>query len=79
MSETPKFQPIILRHELARKVIAVAKTRIEGAWAAYIDAVPGENHDNEEDVVLRNGAKLYEPIARALFPREPFKTLPYAP
>lgn len=55
---------------------AVARTRVEGTWAAYVDAVPGNTHSAEFQAVLENGAKLIEPIARALFPQ--FKEVPYA-
>ncbi len=70
------FVPTIRRVALARCVLAVARTRIEGAWAAYVDAVPGTNHGAEVDPVLSNGAKLREPVARVLFPE--FEELPYA-
>jgi len=63
-------------HALAHCVLAVACTRIECAWAAYIDAVAGVNHDREMDAVLRHGAKLLEPVARILFPE--FTEVPYA-
>ena len=71
------WRPYIRRHELAMRVIAVAKTRIEGSWAAYIDAVPGDNHDRETPAVLERGAKLREPVARVLFPE--LEGVPYAP
>lgn len=61
---------------LAMRVLAVAHTRVEGTWAAYCDAVPGMNHDREQDAVLKTGDKLSETVARALFPR--FEKLPYA-
>lgn len=56
------------RHALAMRVLAVANTRVEGAWSAYIDAVPGMNHAAEEEEVLRHGSKLSEGVARLLFP-----------
>jgi hypothetical protein len=61
---------------LSARVLAVARTRVEGTWAAYIDAVAGVNHDYEKDVVLRNGDKLTEELAIAIFPE--FKDVPYA-
>ncbi len=61
---------------LATKVLVVAKTRVEGSWAAYVDAVPGQNHREERHEVLREGTKLPEAVARVLFPE--FKDLPYA-
>jgi len=70
------WTPSIHIHALARKVLVVAKTRIEGTWAAYCDAVPGDNHVMEGHAVLEDGDKLTEEIARVLFPI--FKGLPYA-
>lgn len=61
---------------LARCVLAVAETRAEGTWAAYCDAVPGKNHENELEPVLNQGAKLTEDVARVLFPY--FREVPYA-
>lgn len=37
-------------------------------WAAYIDAVPGINHDDEEAAVASRGEKLPRSIALAIFP-----------
>ena len=51
---------------LDRQVLAVATERIDG-WCAYIGAVPGKNHDNEWDEVLRQGCKLSEHVAIAIF------------
>jgi len=70
-SSPPKyknFEPVIIRGALATRVLVVAKTRIEGTWAAYVDAVPGVNHDVEQYEVLEYGTKLPEQIARFLFP-----------
>jgi len=74
---TKPFIPLFLRRALAMRVLCVATTREEGAWAAYCDAVPGYDHQAEEDAVLRHGDKLPEPVARALFPH--FEGVPYAP
>lgn len=71
------FTPIIQRHALARNVLAVAKTRIEGRWAAYVDAVDGQNHQHEQPAVLHHGTKLPEEVAKVLFPV--FAEIPYAP
>ncbi len=60
---------------LASKVIAVAATRVEGTWKAYIDCVPGLCHSDEWEAVLANGDPLHEPVARAIFPR--FADIPY--
>lgn len=61
---------------LARRVLVVAAPRVEGAWKAYIDAVPGMNHPEEVDEVLRVGATVPEAVARAMFPS--FEDVPYA-
>lgn len=60
--------PRIRYTALSSRVIAVATTRIERAWAAYIDAVPGVNHAHEWKAVLKNGDKLPEKVAAVLFP-----------
>lgn len=73
--EASEWEPKVLVRALARKVLVVAQTRIEGAWAAYCDAVPGKNHDYEANAVLREGDKLPEKYARTMFPE--FKDLPY--
>ncbi len=70
------WKPIVHRRALHHDVIAVACTRAEGAWAAYIGAVPGQNHDDEQDAVLREGGKLPADVAKVLFPR--FALIPYA-
>ena len=57
-------------------VLVVARTRIEGKWAAYCKSVHGKNHDDEKWEVLIDGSKLVESIARAIFPE--FKDVPYA-
>lgn len=74
--QAKNWVPIVHRHELSMVVVAVARTRIEGAWGAYIDAVPGYDHDAEQDKVLSNGTKLREDVARVLFPE--FEGVPYA-
>ncbi len=70
------WQPVTQRRALSPTVMAVATTRIEGAWRAYIDSVPGQNHSKEWPEVLRHGAALDEPIACAIFPH--FDGIPYA-
>ena len=62
------WKPTVRLHALARRVLVVARTRIEGTWSAYCDAVPGDNHLMERDAVLANGDKLIEEVARVLFP-----------
>lgn len=70
------WKPTLAMRALAVRVLAVARTRVEGKWAAYIDAVPGECHEDECDAVLRRGDKPPEAVARALFPM--FDGVPYA-
>ena len=53
---------------LSRTVIAVAKEGAVGDWAAYIDSVAGNNHEQEVKKVLENGNKLPETVAKVLFP-----------
>lgn len=62
---------------LACNVLAVATTRIEGTWSAYIKAVAGYCHDDEWQNVLTEGDKLQADIAKVIFPR--FAEIPYAP
>lgn len=76
VEEALAWKPIIRRSALASRVLCVARTRVEGAWAAYCDAVPGHNHDYEMEPVLDAGDKLAERIARAIFPG--FDGVPYA-
>lgn len=61
---------------LANRVLAVATTRVEGSWSAYCDAVEGQNHHREAELVLRFGSKMDEQVARLLFPI--FEGVPYA-
>lgn len=69
------WTPTVRIHALASKVLVVARTRIEGTWSAYCDAVPGDSHNKEWPAVLANGDKLMEEIARILFPQ--FDDIPY--
>lgn len=61
---------------LDMRVLAVAVKRVPGEWCAYIKAVPGNNHEQEIEVVKNYGSKLSEKIALAMFPQ--FKGTPYA-
>jgi hypothetical protein len=74
--EAREFQAWTMYCALAMCVLVVAKTRVECAWAAYIDAVPGENHKIEQAAVLAHGNKLPERLARAIYPQ--LKDIPYA-
>lgn len=62
---------------LGQNVIAVAKEGGNNDWAAYIDAVPGINHEVEAEHVMTNGEKLRENVARVLFPE--FRDLEWRP
>lgn len=75
-AEAHEWQSVLSYTALASRVLAVAQTRVEGSWAAYIDAVPGYSHRMEYEEVLRVGNKLPAAIARVLFPR--FTEIPYA-
>lgn len=75
-SEHETWEPAVLHRALDRCVLAVARTRIEGAWAAYVSSVAGQNHRAEIADVLDRGARLDESIARAIFPV--FENIPYA-
>lgn len=58
-------------HALATKVIAFAVANVSvGDWAAYIDAVPGKDHDKEFEQLLkkRRSTKLSHDIAKIIFP-----------
>jgi hypothetical protein len=70
------WQPLIRYRALAGHVLAVARTRIEGTWRAYVDAVPGLQHRAEIAGVLETGTALDEPVARVLFPE--LNDIPYA-
>lgn len=71
------FTAIVDFHYLAPQVVAVAQTRIEGAWKAYIDSVPPDCEDQTSVArVLERGTALPAEVARALFPR--FSRLIYA-
>ncbi len=74
--EAHNWEPIVRVHALSSKVLVVAQSRIECAWAAYCDAVPGHNHEFEWEDVLYHGSKLSEKIALVLFPE--FNGVPYA-
>lgn len=76
MVESQNFKRETRVIALAYNVLAVATTRREGKWSAYIASVPGQNHDDEWEEVVRQGVKLPKGIAEAIFPT--FKDVPYA-
>ena len=76
LGEAQRFEPMVERRALGFRVLCVARTRIECAWCAYCDAVPGKDHEVEMQEVLRTGTKMPEDTARSMFPR--FNEVPYA-
>lgn len=75
-NECGAWTPYIRRYALARNVLVVAKSRIEGSWKACCDAVPGEDHKEESAAVMRHGTEIPEEVARVMFPE--FDEIPYA-
>lgn len=73
MSEEPRIR----WRNLDIKVIAVAVEGEIGDWAAYIGAVPGDNHEREWKRVREHGSKLPKTVAEAMFPD--FKDLKWRP
>ena len=61
--------PTRIRYTLARDVLAVAERRGNDEWAAYVAAVPGNDHDAEEDAVVKAGCPLMQAVAAGLFPQ----------
>jgi len=57
-------------------VMVVARTRIEGSWAAFVDAAPRVSFTFDTEHVLDHGTKMTEGVARGLFPE--FHDRPYA-
>lgn len=74
--EAKVWFPYRRRIAFSPRVLAVATARVEKKWCAYIDAVPGYNHECEFGEVLASGDKLPEDIALAMFPE--FEGVPYA-
>lgn len=70
-----EWAPHVAVYAMARSVVVVANTRVEGRWKAYIDAVPGKNHDLEWQDVRRQGVTVPHRIARVMFPG--FADIPY--
>jgi len=78
-----KWTPQIESYELAPQVLVVARTRVEGAWRAYVGCVPSAIFELDEvhreifrKMVLDGGEKVPEALARIMFPQ--FKDLEYA-
>jgi len=71
-----EWPPHVAVFALAARVIAVANTRVEGRWEAYIDAVPGKDHTEEWQAVRRQGVTVPHAIAKVMFPG--FASIPYA-
>ena len=69
------FQPILDSERLAPVIMAAAKTSKPGTWACWIGIVLGKDETLDLRSVLKDGTKLKEDIARAIFPR--FKSFPY--
>lgn len=65
-----KFSEKYLRYyPLANRVLVVASIWLAALdFKVYIDAVPGEDHDEEMQEVAKTGVKLPETMARLLFP-----------
>ena len=70
------WRPPMFRQALHSKVLVVAKLRQEGAWSAYCFPVPGQNHENEMYLWEEYGSKIWEELARILFPS--LGGIPYA-
>jgi hypothetical protein len=66
-AEGAAWQPTFQKKALHRQVLVVAKTRIEGAWNAYIFPVEGKSHEAEWPAWETEGVKLQEDTARTLF------------
>ena len=54
---------------LSRDVLIVVRVGQVDDWAAYVGAVPGVNHGNEEEEVARHGRKLSRDEASFFFPQ----------
>ena len=61
---------ILVTRALANRVLVVAVINEDiRDWAAYIDAVPGMDHEQEKAEVARVGNKIPYEIAKILFPQ----------
>jgi hypothetical protein len=64
-------QMIVVRtyRAIAHRVLAVARVNTDiGDWTVYIDAVPGENYEEEWEKVERHGDKCSEAMGEVIFP-----------
>lgn len=60
---------ILVTRALANKVLVVAVVDEDfRRWAAFIDAVPGMDHEQEKIEVARVGNKIPYEIAKLIFP-----------
>jgi len=60
---------ILVTRALANRVLVVAVINDDiKDWAAFIDAVPGMDHEQEKAKVARVGNKLPYEIAKLIFP-----------
>lgn len=70
---SPKaWKPKIIQRSLgqfgALWITAVARTRIEGSWGAYVGITTGDYPEIEQKRILDHGAKLRSEVADAIFP-----------
>ena len=71
-----EFEPQIFSRSLARNIVVVARTRIEGSWKAYIGSTDEGSHKDAIPDILAYGTAVTESLARTIFPL--FKDVPYA-
>lgn len=73
--EANEWEEQVCVEALHSRILVVAKTRIEGAWSAYIFPVAGMDHREEWHAWKADGNKLESAIAKAIFPQ--WSELPY--
>ena len=71
-----RWVPRLTMRAIHSRVLVVAATRIEGAWSAYVFPVAGRNHRAEMVAWRKDGMRLAEDVARAMFPE--LQSIPYA-
>lgn len=76
--EINTWEPTMWVRGMHTHVVAVGRSRIEGAWACYIVWLPKscDNHLRGAEEHWGDGAKADEALARLLFPQ--FEGVPYA-